>query len=618
MARVIASEFRSYPWVKEQLTAAGWNTANPNARPQGQVWEQNECLANEEIRRGLGAQRPEFVVRVSDSILWTIEAKGSDSQLSVALDEAISYADAINIGSDVVTARFASGIAGTEEQGFSVRTMYRTNDADWVAVTRDGSLFEKFLSRREAVRILSADTADLGAVPMAVGEVVAIAKYINTKMHSAKVTKERRALLISALLLALEQDPTISLSSDPQVFLNDIDSRAKAVFARAGRQSLWDGLRIIPETGNIAALAETLSQILQHLKAHDILNTARRSDLLGAFFESFLRYGNSSKDLGIVLTPRHICWLAAEALAISRTDTVYDPTAGTGGFLVAAFNRVVELSTEAEAAAFARVNLYGAEVSPVVAALAFVNMYLRGDGKHNLNVDSALPYRLVRDEPNDPLKFRQGLELIESESLAVTRILMNPPFALPDEAEQEIRFVEHSLRQLVDGGFMFSVLPSSVLYDSDSAAWRHRLLESHRLCSVIALPSDLFYPVATESVAVIIQKGRPADQSEPVLWVRLTEDGFIKKKGFRVEPDGVHYRDVLGPVASALRDWITARTKSLEVPGHLEYVPLSNSEWLPQAHLGLSDIQPDAFQRLVRRSFRDILNQRWMAKENDQ
>lgn len=64
------------------------------------------------------------------------------------------------------------------------------------------------------------------------------------------------------------------------------------------------------------------------------------NDVLGKFYEVFLKYGNGAKDIGIVLTPRHITTFTSEILEINSDDLVYDPACGTGGFLVAAYDRV--------------------------------------------------------------------------------------------------------------------------------------------------------------------------------------------------------------------------------------------------------------------------------------
>lgn len=611
--RKTTSEYRSYPWIKAQLVTAGWNDKNPNVDPRGQVWEQNEALSNPEIRKGLGTQKPEFVVRVTDNQYWVIEAKGATAQLAVALKEATDYADAINAASQVVSARFATGVAGTAETGYKVETAYLTLAGDWKPVVTDGVKADTFLGPKDALRIISADNPDVSAVPLTVAEVVEIGKFINKTLHSAKVPKERRALLVAILLLALQRDPNISYSGDPQVFLSDVNARARTVFENANRVPLWESLQILPENENVAAQATALSQVLQVIRSNNILNTAKSTDILGAFFESFLKYGNTSKDLGIVLTPRHLCWLAAEAVGVGKDDVVYDPTVGTAGFLVAAFNRVLATATPGEAEKFATRNIYGIEHSGSIAALAFINMYFRGDGKHNLKIDSSLPYRVVSVNGGDVLEFKQGLELTEGESLKVTRVLMNPPFALPDEEEAEIRFVEHGLRQLVRNGILFSVLPSSVLYDSDFATWRKDLLEHNTLLSVVALPTDAFYPVATESVGVFLRRGAKHDATDDVLWVRLTDDGHVKRKGFRVERKGLHYKEFLKPTADALRKWITSGIATPAVPGQLEFSPLDSNEWLPQVHLGTGLLDAADFEQRVRESYRRVLVQRVSA-----
>jgi len=65
---------------------------------------------------------------------------------------------------------------------------------------------------------------------------------------------------------------------------------------------------------------------------------ASGNDVLGKFYEKFLKYGNGAKEIGIVLTPRHITEFASEVLDVKYNDYVLDPTCGTGGFLVSAFD----------------------------------------------------------------------------------------------------------------------------------------------------------------------------------------------------------------------------------------------------------------------------------------
>ena len=80
-----ATEVDAYVFIKDNLNALGWDTRNPERVDSGQVYTQNECLSNSEIRRQLGLLKPENIVRVTDSVLWVIEAKRSHDQLDQAL-----------------------------------------------------------------------------------------------------------------------------------------------------------------------------------------------------------------------------------------------------------------------------------------------------------------------------------------------------------------------------------------------------------------------------------------------------------------------------------------------------------------------------------------------------
>lgn len=76
------------------------------------------------------------------------------------------------------------------------------------------------------------------------------------------------------------------------------------------------------------------------------INDFKRSheyyDVLGQLYTEFLRYANSEKGLGIVLTPPHITELFADLARVDKDSVVYDNCAGTGGFLISAMNKMVQ------------------------------------------------------------------------------------------------------------------------------------------------------------------------------------------------------------------------------------------------------------------------------------
>ena len=256
------------------------------------------------------------------------------------------------------------------------------------------------------------------------------------------------------------------------------------------------------------------------------------ADWLGTFYEVFLKYARWAQDLGIVLTPRHITRYAAHILGIGPRDIVFDPTCGTGGFLVAAFEEVKRTSSAELVDEFKRNSVFGLEQDDGIAALAIVNMIFRGDGKNNIEQANCLVQHVHPAKSEDGIRSARFSRKPASRP-PVTRVLMNPPFSL--KQDKEYHFVSHALRQMEQGGLLFSILPYSVMAKSgQSHTWRKNLLREHTLLSVITLPIDIFYPVSAPPVGVVVQKGVPHAPMNRVLWVRVETDGHLKSKGKRL------------------------------------------------------------------------------------
>jgi hypothetical protein len=85
MARVRrerSTEVDAYVFIKETLKEIGWDIRNPSRFPTGCVYTQNECLEHTEIHAAFGMDRPENIVKISDSLFWIIEAKKDQRQLA--------------------------------------------------------------------------------------------------------------------------------------------------------------------------------------------------------------------------------------------------------------------------------------------------------------------------------------------------------------------------------------------------------------------------------------------------------------------------------------------------------------------------------------------------------
>lgn len=539
-ARLAATEVEAYDFIRQKLTDLDWVVKNPSAGRGGQVWTQNQCLSHPDIKAALVLERPENIVQITESTLWVIEAKARPHQIEQAVDEAIAYSDKINDRAPRLSALVATGVAGNEDApGYIIRTKVKLEDG-WQTVTINDQEATGLLSRRDIRTLLSSGGCDIHEFAPSQWLFLQSAERINEILHEGGINKNDRAKTISALLLCVADEPPPNLDTGLRVLIAEINGRSEAVLQSNGKPEFAPFVKILPPTNTTnhvkfkQALVRTIQE-LQDLNIRSAMNSS--TDVLGQFYEVFLKYGNGAKEIGIVLTPRHITRFAVEALGVSVNDFVLDPACGTGGFLVAAFDHVRRTCTPQQLERFKEHHLYGIEQEPYIAILAIVNMIFRGDGKHNIAEGNCFTTHIAKRSSNGHIKGRFLKRASAANEEVITAILMNPPFALKGSLEQEHKFVTRALEFLEDGGVLFSLLPLDALFGArEERTWReHELLRNHTLVAVISFPHELFYPAAQKQVAgIIVKKGIPHDKQQPVFWARVARDGHLKVKSRRL------------------------------------------------------------------------------------
>lgn len=123
MAKKRVSEFTSYIYIKNELQEIGWNTKNPIRNSDGQVYTQQECHDNDELRKQLNRKKPEYVIKINEDCYYVIEAKGRIEDIEIAFQEAQDYAKMIN-NSNSIQALIISGVAGNDEDGYLVQSAF--------------------------------------------------------------------------------------------------------------------------------------------------------------------------------------------------------------------------------------------------------------------------------------------------------------------------------------------------------------------------------------------------------------------------------------------------------------------------------------------------------------
>ena len=463
----------------------------------------------------LGRLTPEYVVKLREDAFWVIEAKPTLDEIDIAYNEAIEYGKLVNNHS-FIRAMIVSGIAGNDIDKYYIKNGFWVDgEKDFKPVIYDGKEITSLLTPEIVKRLLDEKTPILKQFDIQDKQLLKTADIINLKFQEASIRKDKRATIVAAMLLSLLGETEPNYNDNPDVFVNDINGRAKDALERNGKKSFFKYLETqLPEKQDAKnKFKDALVDAFFALRKINIKAAMRTgSDVLGRFYEAFLKYGNGAKDLGIVLTPRQITEFATDVLNVSHRDVIYDPTCGTGGFLVSCFYRVKRNSNQSQHDTFRLYRIFGIDQQSSVSTLAIVNMIFRGDGRNNIINDDCLARGIVAATFNgEPSAKFVSKDKGEKGQSAITKVLMNPPFSLKKSGEKEYRFVDHALEQMEDGGLLFSILPcASMVKGGAYGKWRKILLQKNTLLSVITLPDDLFYPQSMPpTLAMIVKKVFP-------------------------------------------------------------------------------------------------------------
>lgn len=616
MPRIRATEVDAYIFIKADLKRLGWNPKNPTRVSSGEVFTQGECLSEPRIQEQLGQTKPENIVKISETEYYVIEAKANKRQIEQALREAeVDYADKIN-QSRHIKARIISGIAGNEVDDYLVKSKFLVNGR-FEPIISNGKELTSLVPPTIARFLIENNTNVIEDLPIDEKLFLETAKEINVILHNGAIPATERGKVISALLLSLVGETEPNVDSTPMVLINDINTRVNAKLQSEGRPEFYDYIRITPPTTKAnhkkfkKALVRTIQE-LRNLNIRSAMNSG--TDVLGSFYEVFLQYGNWAKEIGIVLTPRDITRYAAEILDVNQKDLIYDPTCGTGGFLVAAFDRAKRNSNEEEIAAFKENNIFGVDQEASVVSLAIVNMIFRGDGKTNIKEANCMS-EWLNLKRKGRFNTAEYVENDYSERIPpITKVLMNPPFALKEADDQEHKFVNQALSQMQDRGLLLAILPySELIKDGVVLQWRREeLLAKNSLLAVISLTEDLFYPVASKhTCAIIVRKGIPHNYDTDVLWVKITDDGYVKRKKKRIK-SGVRENDITRSeplIVDFLHNNIPLSTS---VPRFIKALPIrdrhADLELVPEVNLDNYDYDLATIKNQMQTRLRGILS----------
>ncbi|MEZ5587451.1 MAG: class I SAM-dependent DNA methyltransferase [Sedimenticolaceae bacterium] len=277
------------------------------------------------------------------------------------------------------------------------------------------------------------------------------------------------------------------------------------------------------------------------------------ADTKGDLFEHVLRQISQAGELGQFRTPRHIIRAIVRMVDPLIGETVYDPAAGTAGFLVAAYDHIrlqnssanaveeVELDgkpirrghgdqlSAAKWEVLANQTFYGNDVDPKMVHLATMNLTLRGLPRVHIRRRNVLTTTMDAQQKADLGLPQDGYAVV----------LANPPFSgrldkdrIVDDVKvgsttaTEILFLKYMMDSLKPDGRCGVIVPEGVLFGSTGAhkELRRQLLENNRVEAVLSLPGGVFQPYSGVKTSVLLfSKG---GTTERVIFLHADNDGY--------------------------------------------------------------------------------------------
>lgn len=271
---------------------------------------------------------------------------------------------------------------------------------------------------------------------------------------------------------------------------------------------------------------------------------------LSHLYESILKeMRDASGDAGEFYTPRPVVKFMVQMLDPQLGESILDPAAGTGGFLVESFEHLrKQAQTVEQRDTLQQSSIYGGEAKPLPYLLCQMNLLLHGLEYPNIDSGNSLrtPLRDIGD--------RERVDII----------VTNPPFGgeeergilnnFPDDmrtAETAMLFLQLIMRRLKRskpgsrGGRAAVVVPNGTLFaDGIAARIKEQMLKEYNLHTIVRLPDGVFEPYTSIPANLLFfEHGKPARD----VWFYEIQPPAERKKYSKTKP--IQFEEFAGCMA---------------------------------------------------------------------
>jgi len=258
-------------------------------------------------------------------------------------------------------------------------------------------------------------------------------------------------------------------------------------------------------------------------------NRAEGDDILGDAYEYLMRHfaTESGKSKGQFYTPAEVSRIMAKVIGInkaeSQTQTIYDPTCGSGSLLLKAADEAPR-----------GVTIYGQEMDNATTALARMNMILHDNATADIWQDNTLANPHFRNADgslktfdfvvaNPPFSTKAWSNGFDPENDLYGRF----EYGIPPKKNGDYAFLLHILRSLKSTGKGAVILPHGVLFRGNvEGKIRKNIIRRGYIKGIIGLPPNLFYGTGIPACIIVLDKENAAGRTG--IFMIDASKGFMK------------------------------------------------------------------------------------------
>jgi type I restriction enzyme M protein len=267
-------------------------------------------------------------------------------------------------------------------------------------------------------------------------------------------------------------------------------------------------------------------------------------DLLGAAYEYLIKYfaDSAGKKGGEFYTPAEVVRLLVQLTKPEAGSEIYDPTCGSGGFLIQSHQYVEEQGQDPNDLA-----LFGQDSNGTVWSICNMNMILHNITRFTIENGDTL---------EDPLILDKG------QVRKFDRVLANPPFSqnysranmkfpsrfrewCPETGKKaDLMFVQHMLASLKTRGHMATIMPHGVLFRGGKEKLiREIFINDDVIEAIISLPPGLFYGTGIPACVLVCNKNKPDKIKDKVLFINADREYAEGKAQNKLRPEDIEKID---------------------------------------------------------------------------